>query len=114
MDIELIALDLDIRLGFCHSFRLGILELFHDHHIVVIDTVGDIDETVVGSRVIFMLCNSMVLIIYVIVDVTLLMAKGYNTPFFIRCTRRIDDRSRRLVADSNTIRHRDRGLSASC
>ena len=87
MNVDFIAFDLDLVLGRCHCLCFGILELFHDHHIVVIDTVGDIDETVVGSRVIFMLCNSMVLINYVIVDVTLLMAKGYNTPFFIRCAR---------------------------
>ena len=87
MDILFIAFDLDLVLGRCHSFCRGVLELFHDHHIVVIDAVGHIDETVIGSRVIFVFCNRMVLIIYGIIKIPCLMTKRYNTPFFIRCAR---------------------------
>ena len=47
MDIELIALDLDICLGLCHCFCLGILELFHDDDVVVVDAIRYIDETVI-------------------------------------------------------------------
>ena len=114
MDVVFIALDLDIRLGLRHRFRLCVLELLHNDDVVVVDTISNIDETVVGGRVILILGDGVVLIVYRIINISRLMTKGYNAPFFVRCTRRIDDRSRRLVADSNTIRHRDRGLSASC
>ena len=87
MNVDFIALNLDLVLGRCHCLCLGVLELFHDDDIVVIDAIGHIDETVVGSRVIFVFCNRMVLIIYGIVNIPCLMTKRYNTPFCICCAR---------------------------
>ena len=112
MDIELIALDLDIRLGLCHSFRLCVLELFHDNDIVVVDAIRYIDETVVGVRVIFIFRNRMVLILYRIIRIPLLVTKGYDAAFCIGCTRRINDRSRSFITNSHAIGHRNRSLFA--
>ena len=112
MNVDFIALNLDLVLGRCHCLCLGVLELFHDDDIVVIDAISYIDETVVGSRVIFVFCNRMVLIIYGIVNIPCLMTKRYNTPFCIRCARCVDHRGRGLIADGHAIGHRDRSLFA--
>ena len=79
---------------------------------MVIDAISYIDETVVGSRVIVVFCNRMVLMIYGIINIPCLMTKRYNTPFCIRCARCVDHRGRGLIADGHAIGHRDRSLFA--
>ena len=64
MNVVFIALDLDLVFSRCHRFRLCVLELFHDNDVMVVDAIRDIDETVVGSRVILILGNGVVLIVY--------------------------------------------------
>ena len=103
MDVDFIAFDLDLVLGRCHRFCRGILELFHDDDIVVIDTVGHIDETVIGIGVKGKGTNGMLPWIRSIIRISLYMAKRNRTLCIGHC----------LIPDGCSIGHIGRGLVAS-
>ena len=104
MDILFVAFDLDLVLGRCHRFRFGSGQLFHDHHIVVIDTVSHIDETVVIRITKSIRTNGMIPGISSIIRISLYMAKRNRTLCIGHC----------LIPDGRSIGHIDSGLVASC
>ena len=103
MDILFIAFDLDLVLGRCHRFRFGSGHLFHDHHIVVIDTVSHIDQAVIIVIIKSIRTNGMIPEIRSIIRISLYMAKRNRT----RCI------GHGLISKGCSIGHIDRGLVAS-
>ena len=103
MDVLFVTFDLDLVLGRCHRFRFGSGQLFHDHHIVGIDTVGYIDQAVIIVIIKSIRTNGMIPGISSIIRISLYMAKRNRTHCIGHC----------LIPNGCSIGHINSGLVAS-
>ena len=93
MDVGFITLDLDLVFSRCHRFRFGLGQLFHDHHVMVIDAVGYVDQAVVEGILKSICTDGMIPGVRSIIRISGYMSKG-------DCILRI---SHGLIAKSHTI-----------